>query len=490
MQVSQKIAGFSLGGADMLRRAMGKKKPEVMAAKQVEFEEGAVKQGFTKEHAAEIFNIMIPFAGYGFNKSHAAAYSVLAYRTGWLKANKPAEFMAANLTNEIASADKLPEYIEESRKMGIPVDAPDINRSDVLFDVVDGHIVFGLKGIKGMGDGVSKAIVTEREENGPFKSFMDFLDRMVNRSETSGKLAINKKAIEVLIKCGGLDSLDKNRPTLLANYEAAYEYSEKKAREQNSSQLSLFGDTEISEFEDFKFTEIEDCPKLEKLTMEKELIGCYVSGHPLDDFKAAYDKATVNSGNIGKVAKYDKAERDIFISQNPGKRIPRDFGKVQTTLGMLMEIHEITTKKGDRMAFGKLQDYKGFIDLTFFPGNWDSMKNSLTVGEVYAFRGKIDGSRELPSFIVDAIENPQTLQERAYTEIHLQLENGFKDEDDISKLKDFLLNNEGRCSLYFHFENENESYIVMASPQLMANPTKDFFDNVKSLPFIKEAWAR
>ncbi len=208
MQVSQKIAGFSLGSADMLRRAMGKKKPEVLMGKKVEFEEGAIKQGFTKEHADEIFEIMIPFAGYGFNKSHAAAYTVLAYRTGWLKANKPAEFMAANLTNEINSTDKLPVYIEEARKMGIPVDPPDINRSDSIFDVVDGHIVFGLTGIKGMGEMAAHLIIEEREKNGPYISFIDFMERISSKG-------INKKVIEVLIKTGAFDKLGQNRATLI-----------------------------------------------------------------------------------------------------------------------------------------------------------------------------------------------------------------------------------------------------------------------------------
>ncbi|MBQ3670450.1 MAG: DNA polymerase III subunit alpha, partial [Treponema sp.] len=316
MQVSQKIAGFSLGGADMLRRAMGKKKPEVLMGKKKEFVEGALKQGFTKEHAEEIFEIMIPFAGYGFNKSHAAAYSVLAYRTGWLKANKPAEFMAANLTNEINSTDKLPEYIEESRKRGIPVDPPDVNRSDVIFDVVDGHIVFGLKGIKGMGEGAAAAVVAEREEHGLFTSFMDFLERMVQRTDDTGKMYFNKKALEVLIKCGGFDNLDKNRPTLIANYEEAFTYAEKKFKDSNSSQLSLFGDSGISEYEEFKFTEVEDCSMIEKLTMEKELIGCYVSGHPLDEYKSAYEKATVNSATLARAARQDKAERDLYVQAN------------------------------------------------------------------------------------------------------------------------------------------------------------------------------
>ena len=227
MKVAQIIAGFSLGGADMLRRAMGKKKPEVLMGKKKDFIEGALKKGYSEQHADEIFEIMVPFAGYGFNKSHAAAYSVLAYRTGWLKAHKPAEFMAANLTNEITSTDGLPFYLEEARKMGVPVDPPDVNRSDVVFDVVNGRIVFGLKGIKGMGDSAAKAIIAEREANGPYKNFMDFLKRIGVKTDEDGKVLINKKAIEVLIKTGAFDNTGKedgtnyNRVTLLHNMEAA-----------------------------------------------------------------------------------------------------------------------------------------------------------------------------------------------------------------------------------------------------------------------------
>ncbi|HAH62433.1 MAG TPA: DNA polymerase III subunit alpha, partial [Treponema sp.] len=221
MQVAQRIAGFSLGGADMLRRAMGKKKIEVLMGKKKEFIEGAVKSGFTEQHAGDIFEIMVPFAGYGFNKSHAAAYTVVAYRTGWLKCHKPAEFMAANLTNEITSTDGLPAYIAEARRMGIAVDAPDVNRSDTIFDVVDGRIVFGLKGIKGMGEAAATGIVEEREKNGPYKDFMDFLDRVDLKT-------VNKHAIEVLIKTGAFDKLGKNRPTLIKSLDRAYDYASAK----------------------------------------------------------------------------------------------------------------------------------------------------------------------------------------------------------------------------------------------------------------------
>lgn len=498
MQVSQKIAGFSLGAADMLRRAMGKKKPEVMMGKKVEFEEGAIKQGFTKEHADEIFEIMVPFAGYGFNKSHAAAYSVLAYRTGWLKANRPAEFMAANLTNEITSTDGLPAYIEEARRMGIPVDAPDVNRSDANFDVVDGHIVFGFRGIKGMGEGAANAIVKEREANGPFKDFMDFLTRMMEAKEDvidpethekkGTKTAINKKAVEVLIKCGGFDNLDKNRPTLISNLERAYAYAEKIALGSEDGQLSLFGDTDEKEYSDFVYEDVEDCSKLEKLNMEKELIGCYVSGHPLDDFKKAYEKATVNSINIARVAKQDKAEKDSLASNGANPWAIRNAGRTQTAVGMLMDLRQINTKKGDQMAFAKLQDYNGNIDLTFFPKTWEKMKDKIQNETVYAFKGKVDGSRETPSFLVDEIEDPKILQERAIEEVHIQLDDGVQSEQQIFDLKEFLFGNSGNCSIYFHIDTGTDTYIIKAASQLTAPCTDEFLNSLKAFRAVKEVW--
>ena len=501
MQVSQKIAGFSLGGADMLRRAMGKKKPEVLMGKKVEFEEGAVKQGFTKEHADEIFEIMIPFAGYGFNKSHAAAYSVLAYRTGWLKANKPAEFMAANLTNEITSTDGLPAYIAEARRIGVPVDPPDVNRSDAIFDVVDGHIVFGFKGIKGMGDGAARAIVKERDANGPYKDFMDFLIRVIGsknepteEEKAEGKVTrtspINKKAVEVLIKCGGFDNLGQNRPTLISNLERAYAYAEKIALGSDDGQLSLFGDTDEKEYTDYVFEEVEDCSRLEKLNMEKELIGCYVSGHPLDDYKKAYEKATVNSLTIARAAKDDKAEKDALASSGKNPWQMRNAGRVHSAVGMVTELKTIRTKHGEgpEMAFAKLQDYNGSFDLTFFPKTWETMKDKIQNDTVYAFKGKIDSSREQPSMLVDAIEDPKILQEKAIEEVHIQLENGFNDEKQIFNLKEYLFGSSGSCAVYFHIDTAEDTYIVKASSQLTAPATKEFVEDLRGIPFVKDVW--
>ena len=498
MQVSQKIAGFSLGGADMLRRAMGKKKPEVLMGKKVEFVEGALKQGFTKEHAEDIFEIMIPFAGYGFNKSHAAAYSVLAYRTGWLKANYPAEFMAANLTNEITSTDGLPFYIEEARRIGVKVDPPDVNRSDAIFDVVDGHIVFGFKGIKGMGDTAAKAIVEERNANGPYKTFMDFLERLFlvkediidleTGSKKGEKLAINKKAIEVLIKCGGFDNLDQNRPTLLANLDRAWAYTEKKLSGGDDGQISLFENTDEKVFADFVFDQVPDCSKMEKLTLEKELIGCYVSGHPLDDYRKAYEKATLNSTNIEREAKISQNLRNSMLASGTNPWQMKNFGKEYVALGMITEIRTIVTKKQTTMAFGKLQDYSGFIDLTFFSKTWNELQGKIETGKIYAFRGKVDGSRETPSFNVDSMEDPEALQNRAVQEVHILLDDGFNSEKQVFKLKEFLFDTSGTCSVYIHINAGDSSYTIKANTQLSVPGTKEFLEALKDQPFVKDAW--
>ncbi|MBP5444090.1 MAG: DNA polymerase III subunit alpha [Treponema sp.] len=484
MQVSQKIAGFSLGGADMLRRAMGKKKPEVLMGKKKEFEEGAVKQGFTTEHADEIFDIMVPFAGYGFNKSHAAAYSVVAYRTGYLKANFPAEFMAANLTNEITSTDKLPAYIEEARKMGIPVDAPDVNRSDSIFDVVDGRIVFGLMGIKGLGQGAAEAIVRERTENGPYKSFIDFLDRLDIHE-------VNKKAIEVLIKTGGFDHLDKNRATLLLNYERAIEYEEKKKSGSENGQASLFEEAGIQEFVDFKYEDCEEMPKMEALNMEKELIGCFVSGHPLDEWRSAIDKCvTLDSSNFEQAGNNNKALKESLIAAGQKEYQIRNMGRTYVAIGMIQGLKEIMTKTGKSMAFAKLQDFKGEIDVTFFSDKWAELKPIMKDGTVCALKGRVDYNlqRDSVSFVVDSVEDPHVLEEKAISAVHIQLGGEFNSVGEINPLRDFLFGAEGNCLVYFHIEADGAPYVVKANDQIKVGADSASVQALKDLPMVRDVW--
>ena len=497
MQVSQKIAGFSLGGADMLRRAMGKKKPEVLMGKKKEFIEGALKNGFTEQHAADIFEIMVPFAGYGFNKSHAAAYTVLAYRTGWLKCHYPAEFMAANLTNELTSTDGVPFYIAEARRMGIPVDPPDINKSDVRFDVVDGHIVFALMGLKGMGEEAAKAIVQERTEHGDYKSFMDFLERVVplqvvsknDEGKELKRAVINSKAIEVCIRTGAFDKLGQNRPTLLNDMDRAVRYVQDKISGSTNGQGDLFGDTDEKVYADFVFNQLDDLPTMEKLNDEMEVIGCYVSGHPLDDYKKVIQNCvTLTSNNIERAAKESQAEKAALAASGQSSWQMRNTGKTYTVLGFVHGLHPFRTKKGTDMAFAKLTDYNGEIDLTFFPKTWEAVRSQVQDGKISAFKGKVDGSREQPSFIVDSIEDPSVLKEHSIKEVHIEIENSFQSEAEVSKIKDFLFAQNGNCSLYFHIDTASGPFIVKANSQLTVSSSKEVLSQIEDLPLVKDVW--
>jgi len=460
MQVAQRIAGFSLGGADMLRRAMGKKKLEVLMQKKEEFVQGALKQGFTKEHAEEIFEIMVPFAGYGFNKSHAAAYSVVAYRTGYLKAHFPAEFIAANLTNEITSTDKVPQYIAEGRAMGLSIDPPDVNRSDKVFDVVDGRIVYGLMGIKGLGEGATEEIVEKRKKDGPYKSFMDFLERVDIRS-------VGKKPIELLIKTGAFDNLGQSRPLLLSNMENAINYVEKKKEANQYGAISLFEEAGIKEFVDFVFVDTPDWTPLEKLAIEKELLGFYISGHPLDQFKTSIKRCTNLKTN------------EISRAQ-PGKNY--------TIIGMIKEIRTIITKKGDPMAFAKLEDFEGIMDLTFFPKTWEKYSSMISPDAVVAINGKIDKSRDTPSFNVDEVLNPMELQEKSISEVHIKLKPNMTSEKEIRKLQDFIFGLEGNCSVYFHIDIAGKDYILKSSSSVKISSKDEIIEELSSIPCIMEVW--
>ncbi|GHU09518.1 DNA-directed DNA polymerase [Spirochaetia bacterium] len=382
IQVARIIAGYSLGQADLLRRAMGKKKMEVMVKEKAKFIEGAVKRGYTEAKADEIFEILIPFAGYGFNKSHAAAYSVLAYQTAYLKANFPAEFMAANMTNEISSSDKLPMYMEEARSMGIAIDPPDINRSQKYFTVVDGRIVYGFLGIKGIGSGPASEIIHRREEGGPYRDFMDFLERvnLKGSGDPEEHNFVTKRVIEPLIKTGAFDSCyadsppEKNvtRATLLANMEKAIDYSQSQKNEKRYGQGSLFDDAETAATSSFVFEKTKDWSREERLGIEKELIGFYFSGHPMDEYREIWHRAV----------KIDLGRPDTI---DPGSYI---------LIGLVKTVKPHTTGKGGRMAFGTLGDFNGDIEMTFFPGVWEKYETEITEGRIVALRGKIENQKD------------------------------------------------------------------------------------------------
>jgi DNA polymerase-3 subunit alpha len=375
MQVARIIAGYSMGQADLLRRAMGKKKKEIIDKEKIPFLDGAARQGFSADRAGKIYDILVPFGDYGFNKSHATCYAVLAYRTAYLKANFPAEFMAASLTNEIRSADKdkLSECIAEARKLGLAIDPPDINRSLKLFNIVDGRIVYGLLGIKGLGDGPAEEIVNSRN-SGPYLSFMDFLDRVDIK-------AIGKSVIERLIQTGAFDNLDIPRETLLGNFERAAEYAQNIKDEKKYGQGSLFGDTGEKEFPDFGFEDFPEAARADKLKIEKELIGFYFSGHPMDEYQSLWQK----------LVKVNLSLPETLVSGS------------QILIGLIKNIKPITTSKGGKMAFASLEDYNGEIELTFFSGAWEKCRDKIENDKVAILKGKIDYqvNKDKRSFLVD-----------------------------------------------------------------------------------------
>jgi len=376
MQVARIIAGYSLGQADLLRRAMGKKKKDAIDSEKVPFIKGAVKQGFTDERAGKIYDILVPFGDYGFNKSHAAGYALLAYRTAYLKANFPAEFMAANLTNEIHSADKdkLSECIAEARKMGLTVDPPDINHSNKFFTITpEGRIAYGFLGIKGIGDVPAEEIVNCRKE-GLYKDFMDFLERVEIK-------AVGKSVIEKLIETGAFDNLGKTRETLLGNLERAVEYAQGIKDDKKFGQGSLFGDTGEKEYPDFEFEYFPELSREEKLKTEKELIGFYFSGHPMDEYKELWHR----------LVKINLGLSETLVQ---GGHI---------LAGLIKNIKPITTSKGDKMAFASLEDYNGEIELTFFPGVWEKCQSFVENDKVAILKGKIEyqQNKDKHSFTVD-----------------------------------------------------------------------------------------
>ncbi|MDR0721890.1 MAG: DNA polymerase III subunit alpha [Treponema sp.] len=464
MQVAQRIAGYSLGQADILRRAMGKKKKEVMVKEKEKFIAGAKAKGFKEQDADRIFEILIPFAGYGFNKSHAAAYSVVAYHTAYLKANFPEEFMAANLTNEISHPDKLLIYINEARKMGIFIDPPDINRSEGYFTVVQGRIVYGFLGIKGLGDGPAEEIVGCRK-TGPYKDFMDFLDRVNIKT-------VGKKVIELLIQAGAFDCFGMHRATLAENLERAIEYAQAKKDDKQFGQVSLFEETGEKEYPDFVFTELPEWDRMEKLNSEKELMGFYFSGHPMDDYKKVWEQqVTLHLAHLETAAE-----------------------GTYTLVGIIKAIKLYTTKKGEPMAFASLTDYNGEIELTFFPRVWKEGEHTIQVDRVVALKGTLDRSknRERPSFLVDSLLDLEKLQAAAATkeslgsgpippspskpsfhEVHIRLNaNAAEQEETLYPLRELLMDKPGSCSVFIHVPlTEGESVIRTTSQISVASDT-------------------
>jgi DNA polymerase-3 subunit alpha len=510
MQVAQIIAGYSLGQADLLRRAMGKKQMEVMVKEKEKFIAGAVGRGYRAEDADRIFEILIPFAGYGFNKSHSAAYAVLAYKTAYLKVNFPAEFLAANMTNEISSTDELPKYIDEGRAMGIPIDPPDINRSGKHFTVVDGRIVYGLLGIKGLGDASAEEIIRCRED-GPYTDFVDFLDRVNIKT-------VGKKVIELLVKTGAFDGFSMSRAVLNFNLERAVDYALAKEEDKKFGQSSLFEDTGEKIYPDFAFEDAEAWDRVEQLKIEKELIGFYFSGHPMDDHKLAWEYYA--NLDLARIADATDGE--------------------YTLVGIIKTLRIITDKNGKEMCFATIADYHGEADLVFFSKTWEKCREAVEIEKPIALKGKLEHSRSKISFMVNSlldlgklgrsaeksrnageepaaklppksqspeaprIESPVWEEGLApeepdsaiatgvldsWRELHIRLkEQAANREETLVSLRDYLMENPGPCTVYIHVPVSGGEAVIRSATRIGAPADPRYVHTLHNREGVAEAW--
>ena len=383
MQIVRELAGYSLGRADLVRRAMGKKKLDVMAKEREYFiygqtdEQGnivipgCVRNGIDEVSANKIFDEMAEFAKYAFNKSHAAAYSVVSYQTAYLKKYYPEEFMAATLNSFLGNLDKVPEYIDECKRLGIEILKPNINKSFTKFTVDNKKIRFGMGSVKNVGIAAVDAIVAEREKNGPFESFTDFCERIQNE-------AVNKKCIECLIKAGAFDDFEQTRRTLVASYEGIIDTISNGNRKSMEGQVTMFdlgsSDEKLEEIK-YKFNIMPEFSEKEMLKYEKEMLGIYISGHPLDKLRSEIEKVSnINTLELMKIQEETDLSKD---------------GKSVKFAGIISEVKKKFTKNNTRMAFVTVEDLYGSCEIIVFDSCYAQCANLLCDDSIVLVEGRL-----------------------------------------------------------------------------------------------------
>ena len=375
MKIAQEVCGFTLGEADVLRKAVGKKIKELLDAQETKFIEGAIKNGASRKIGEELWQWILPFASYGFNKSHSAAYATIAYQTAYLKAHFPVEFMASVLTSERADVERIAFLIDECKKMNVEVLPPNINESLKNFTVVPerNQIRFGLLAIKNVGVNIIDAIVEEKKAGGPFKSIGDFIHRVKSKD-------LNKKSMEALIKSGAFDEFTE-RNQLLTNLEKMLEIARENNKNQNTNQMGLFASAKINN-DDIKLEPATPATNFIKLGWEKELLGLYVSSHPLNDFKKLFETKTT-----------------------PISKIDATFVDKKVILGGLVSsVKKIITKNGKPMLFMKLEDLTGKTEVVIFPNLLERNPSALQENKIIFVAGRVDDRNGEIKIVADDVQ--------------------------------------------------------------------------------------
>ncbi len=371
MKIASAIGGYSLGGADILRRAMGKKKADVMAAQKAQFSEGAKKLNFDERKAGELFDLMAFFAGYGFNKSHSTAYALIAYHTAYLKANYPYEFMAALISHETENPDQFTHYLQAIHEMGLTLIPPNINASDIEFTTKDGTIVFGLKGVKNAGNTSLQNIIAERATK-PFTELLDFCKRVDLRTT-------NKRVLENLIAAGAMDCLPGNRAQKTTELDKIIDLAQQQKEAEKTGQMDLFGlavpqKTSTGEMASYIFQPLAEWSDREKLEKEKEVIGFYLSAHPLTSYPQLNWLKTDTVVTCLEKIKNMTSLKEPFV----------------TCTGLKQSYKVINTKKGDRMAFVEMEDFTGRYEVVVFPTTFAKVEHLLEQFTVFVVKGAVD----------------------------------------------------------------------------------------------------
>jgi len=426
MQIASALAGFTLGEADILRKAMGKKKADVMATQMDKFLKGCAARSVNEKKARRIWDLMEQFAGYGFNKSHSAAYAWLAYQTAYLKANHAAFFLAALLTSERANTDKMVQYIGECREMGLRVLPPDVNQSDMYFTVCPAgegapDIRFGLAAIKNVGEGAVEAVLAARREGGSFRSLFDFCDRVDSR-------AVNRRVVESFIKSGSFDEMDARRAALFAAIDPAMESGQKRQRDRESGQTSLFGGPDKAAEASGGTERLADAPpwhEAERLAFEKESLGFFISGHPLERHRA-------------ELAQWASATTATLAQQAAAGEL--------SVGGLVTALRLIKTKKGDRMASFVLEDLEGSVEALVFPEAYKKAGSRLADDQVVIVKARVevqdDGRVRLLASDVMALEHAKLAEARHVT---IRVPLGAWDRGKGERLRDILGSHRGDC---------------------------------------------
>lgn len=460
MNIARIVGGYSLGQADILRRAMGKKKIALMAEHKEIFKKGAAERGFDTKKAEDLFDLMAKFAEYGFNKSHAVAYAFIAYQTAFLKYYYPPCFYAALLSTEMGNSDKVTSYIADAKDFGVETLPPDINESLWSFNVIGESIRFGMGAVKNVGESAVKELIREREENGSFEGLIDFCERMSTKQ-------VNRRMIESLIKVGAFDESEKNynRKTLLNNLDLILAYAAKRQEEKEQGQVNLFdlgtgGAQDSSEVLDIQLEE--DFDQREMLRLEAELMGIYVSGHPLDRFKDV----------MGQLASYDlKSLQEI---KGRGKRD-------MTIAGMISAKKELYTKKGDRMAFVTFEDLSGKIECIVFPRTFAENEQILKSDEPLIMIGQVNLDEEPRKFFPTKIQYMKDQAEERVTGVRVNVETDRLNDHSLNRLKQCLLSYRGSVPLHLILHTGQGRARLPLGEEFLVNPTPQMAAKVNEI---------